>query len=142
MSAARSTATRSAILTILYDQATEGTMEPVVIAMSSAFNAFPAGAQAAGPPPRKKVEYAPGIVVSADGAIVTDRQAVDGCVSIAVAGYGNADHVAEDKDARSRAAAHLRCARAEAAERSAPAQQVRHRSGRHCRSASQGGGMP
>ena len=37
------------ILTILYDQATENTVEPVVIAMSSAFNAFPAGAQVAGP---------------------------------------------------------------------------------------------
>ncbi len=32
------------ILTILYDQATEGTVEPVVIAMSSAFNPFPTGA--------------------------------------------------------------------------------------------------
>ena len=32
------------ILTILYDQATENTVEPVVIAMSSAFNAFPAAA--------------------------------------------------------------------------------------------------
>jgi peptidoglycan hydrolase-like protein with peptidoglycan-binding domain len=85
------------ILTILYDQATEGTMEPAVIAMSSAFNPFPAGAQAAGPPPRKKVEYASGIVVSDDGAIVTDRQAVDGCLSIVVAGYGNADRAAEDK---------------------------------------------
>src|SRR6202022_2323492 len=30
------------ILTILYDQATENTVEPVVIAMSSAFNPFPA----------------------------------------------------------------------------------------------------
>ncbi len=50
-----------------------------------------------GPPPRKKVEYASGIVVSDDGAIVTDRQAVDGCMSIVVAGYGNADKVAEDK---------------------------------------------
>jgi len=85
------------ILTILYDQATEGTMEPVVIAMSSAFSAFPAGAIAAGPPPRKKVEYASGIVVSDDGAILTDRQAVDGCMSIVVAGYGNADKAAEDK---------------------------------------------
>ncbi|QUS37712.1 peptidoglycan-binding protein [Tardiphaga alba] len=85
------------MLTILYDQATEGTMEPVVIAMSSAFDAFPAGVQAMGPPPRKKVEYASGIVVSADGAIVTDRQAVDGCLSITVAGHGNADKVAEDK---------------------------------------------
>src|ERR1700736_5131971 len=36
------------ILTILYDQATENPVEPVVIAMSSAFNAFPSGAQAAG----------------------------------------------------------------------------------------------
>jgi peptidoglycan hydrolase-like protein with peptidoglycan-binding domain len=85
------------IITILYDQATEGTMEPVVIAMSSAFDAFPAGTQAAAPPPRKKVEYASGIVVTADGAIITDRQAVDGCLSITVAGHGNADKIAEDK---------------------------------------------
>ena len=88
------------ILTILYDQATEGTMEPVVIAMSSAFNPFPNGAQAGGPPPRKSVEYGTGIVVSEDGAIVTDRQVVDGCLSIVVAAiqFGNADRTAEDKD--------------------------------------------
>ncbi len=85
------------ILTILYDQATEGTMEPVVIAMSSAFTPFPNSAQA-GPPPRKSVEYGTGIVVSEDGAIVTDRWVVDGCLSIVVAGYGNADRAAEDKD--------------------------------------------
>ena len=36
------------ILTILYDQATENTVEPIVIAMSSAFNAFPSATQAAG----------------------------------------------------------------------------------------------
>jgi peptidoglycan hydrolase-like protein with peptidoglycan-binding domain len=86
------------ILTILYDQATEGTMEPVVIAMSSAFNPFPNGAQAAGPPPRKTVEYGTGVVVSEDGAIVTDRGMVDGCLSIVVAGYGNADRTADDKE--------------------------------------------
>ena len=86
------------ILTILYDQATEGTVEPVVIAMSSAFNPFPSGAQIAGPPPRKTVEYGTGIVVSADGAIIADRQISDGCLAIAIAGYGNADRVAEDKD--------------------------------------------
>jgi peptidoglycan hydrolase-like protein with peptidoglycan-binding domain len=85
------------ILTILYDQATEGTMSPVVIAMSSAFNPFPPAAQAMGPPPRKKVEYASGIVVGDDGAIVTDRAAVDGCLSIVVAGHGHADKTAEDK---------------------------------------------
>ena len=86
------------ILTILYDQATENTVEPVVIAMSSAFNPFPSGAQIAGPPPRKTVEYGTGIVVSDDGAIVTDRQITDGCLTIAIAGFGNADRVAEDKD--------------------------------------------
>src|SRR4030088_3037740 len=86
------------ILTILYDQAIENTVEPVVIAMSSAFNAFPTGAQAAGPPPRKTVEYGSGIVGSEDGAIVTDRQIIDSCIAIAIAGYGNADRVAEDKD--------------------------------------------
>lgn len=86
------------ILTILYDQATEGTMEPVVIAMSSAFNPFPSGAQMAGPPPRKTVEYGTGIVVSDDGTIVADRQVTDACLTIAIAGYGNADLVAEDKD--------------------------------------------
>ena len=86
------------ILTILYDQATENTVEPVVIAMSSAFNAFPSGAQIAGPPPRKTVEYGTGIVVSDDGAIVADRQITDGCLAIAIAGFGNADRVAEDKE--------------------------------------------
>jgi peptidoglycan hydrolase-like protein with peptidoglycan-binding domain len=86
------------VLTILYDQATENTVEPVVIAMSSAFNPFPTGAEIAGPPPRKTVEYGTGIVVSDDGAILADRQVTDGCLAIAIAGYGNADRVAEDKD--------------------------------------------
>ena len=86
------------ILTILYDQATEGIVEPVVIAMSSAFNPFPAGAQIAGPPPRKTVEYGTGVVVSEDGAIVADREVTDGCLAIAIAGFGNADRPAEDKD--------------------------------------------
>jgi len=86
------------ILTILYDQATEGTVEPVVIAMSSAYNPFPSGAQIAGPPPRKTVEYGTGVVVSDDGAIIADRQIADGCLAIAIAGFGNADRVAEDKD--------------------------------------------
>ena len=85
------------ILTVLYDQATESIMAPVVVAMSSAFNPFAASAQASGPPPRKTVEYASGIVVSDDGAIVTDRQAVEGCMAIVVAGHGHADKAAEDK---------------------------------------------
>ena len=83
------------ILTILYDQATEGTVEPAVIAMSSAFNPFPSGT---GPPPRKTVEYGTGVVVSEDGAILTDREITDGCLAITIGGFGNADRVAEDRD--------------------------------------------
>ena len=83
-------------MTVLYDQASERTIAPVIIAMSSAFTPFPA-AQADMRPPRRKVEYATGIVVSTDGAIVTDRQAVDGCQVITISGHGNADRVAEDK---------------------------------------------
>jgi peptidoglycan hydrolase-like protein with peptidoglycan-binding domain len=85
------------ILTIMYDQATQNTVEPVVIAMSSAFNAFPAAAQTAGPPPRKTVEYGTGVVVSDDGAIIADRQITDGCLTVAIAGIGNADRIADDK---------------------------------------------
>jgi peptidoglycan hydrolase-like protein with peptidoglycan-binding domain len=84
------------IMTILYDQAVENTVEPVVIAMSSAFNAFPTGVQ--GPPPRKTVEYATGVVVTADGAIITDREATDDCQSITVQGFGSADRLGDDKD--------------------------------------------
>ena len=85
------------ILTILYDQASKATMEPVVVAMSSAFDPFPRGAQAVGPPPRRSIEYATGIVVSSKGDIVTDREVVEGCRTIAIAGHGNADRIAVDK---------------------------------------------
>ncbi len=85
------------VMTILYDQAMENTVEPVVIAMSSAFNAFPTG-PVAGPPPRKNVEYGTGLVVSDDGAVVTDRLVTDGCLTITIAGHGNADRIAEDKE--------------------------------------------
>jgi Putative peptidoglycan binding domain len=85
------------ILTILYDQATENTVEPVVIAMSSAFNPFPTNGQA-GPPPRKTVEYGTGIVVGEDGTILADRDVTDGCIATTIAGFGPADRVAEDKD--------------------------------------------
>ena len=82
------------IMTILYDQATENMVDPVVIAMSSAFDAFPAGTQ---PAPRKTVEYGTGVVVSEDGTIVTDRAITDGCLAITISGYGRADRLAEDK---------------------------------------------
>ena len=86
-------------MTVLYDQATEPIMDPVVVVMSSAFTPFPgvAGIAQIGPPPKRKVEYGTGIVVSAAGHILTDRQVTDGCNVIVVSGYGDADRQAEDK---------------------------------------------
>jgi len=81
--------------TIQYDQAMAGTLEPVVVAMSSAYSAFPTGGTIA-PPPRRKVEYASGVVV-APGTIVTNRDAIDGCYVVTVAGIGGADRVADGK---------------------------------------------
>jgi hypothetical protein len=83
-------------LTILYDQAMQGIMEPVVVAMSSAYAAFPTG-RASTPPPRRLVEYLSGVAV-APGIIVTSRDALEGCYVVTVAGIGGSDRIAEDKD--------------------------------------------
>jgi hypothetical protein len=80
--------------TVLYDQAMAGIMDPVVVAMSSAYTAFPGAGTM--PPPRRKVEYASGVAVG-PGHILTSREALDACYVITVAGIGGADRAAEDK---------------------------------------------
>jgi hypothetical protein len=66
--------------------------------MSSAFAPFPGSGLAAlvGPAPRRKVEYATGIIASSEGDIVTDREATEGCNVLQVASYGDAMRLAED----------------------------------------------
>lgn len=88
-------------MTVLYDQAMEPIMDPVVVVMSSTFMPFPdvAGIAQIGAAPRRKVEYGTGIVVSAAGHILTDRQVIEGCNVIVVGGYGDADRQAEDPSA-------------------------------------------
>jgi hypothetical protein len=44
------------------------------------------------------VEYGTGVIVNSDGAIVTGTDVTDECKSIVVAGHGNADKIASDKD--------------------------------------------
>lgn len=87
--------------TILYDQATEGIMDPVTVVMSSAFAPFPGtGLETLiGPPQRRAVDYGTGIVVSRTGYIITDRQLVDGCDVIAIGGHGDAVRTAENAPA-------------------------------------------
>jgi len=46
----------------------------------------------------KSVECGNGLVVSASGHIITDRNLVSGCQVIVAAGVGNADQIAEDTD--------------------------------------------
>jgi peptidoglycan hydrolase-like protein with peptidoglycan-binding domain len=90
-------------VTILYDQAMEGTMDPIVVAMSSAFVPFAGYAAASAgnsseSVPRRKVEYGTGVVVSPSGHIVTAQPMVDGCQVIAIPRHGHAERLAEDKD--------------------------------------------
>jgi hypothetical protein len=84
-------------ITILYDQATEGTMASVAVAMADTFDGFP-GPDAAPVPNRKRaVEYGSAIVVSASGDLLTLKSITEQCQSITVPRYGHADRVAEDE---------------------------------------------
>ena len=83
-------------MTILYDQAMEGIMEPVVVAMSSAFAPFDGGT--AMPGIKRFVEYATAVAVSRNGYLVTDRMATESCHALVVPGLGRAERVAEDKE--------------------------------------------
>jgi len=84
-------------VTILYDQATEGIMDPVTVVMSSAFAPFSGtGLTDLMGPTRRKVEYGTGIVITADGHVVTDRLLVEGCSIIQTAGLGDATLLAQD----------------------------------------------
>jgi hypothetical protein len=77
---------------LMYDQAMQGIMDPIAVAMSSRFEPFPVPA---GPPPKRKVEYASGIVVDPTGYVVTDRQATESCNVITLTGLGNAELIGE-----------------------------------------------
>jgi hypothetical protein len=81
-------------LIILYDQAMEGIVLPLVDTMANAFIPFgdPATATAT-----RKVQYGSGLVVTKLGHVVTDRQLTDDCQTIVIAGLGRADRLADDK---------------------------------------------
>lgn len=85
---------------IAYDQGMAASLDPVVIAMSAAFRGFPDAAPAvAGPPPRRKVEYGSGVIVSPAGHVATTQDLIEGCHQFTVAGHGPAELVAADKEA-------------------------------------------
>lgn len=84
-------------VTVLYDQATEGTMSRVAVNVANAFVGFPD--PNAMPPPglRRRVEYGSAIVVGSDGDLVTPAHNVDDCQAITVPPFGHAERLAEDK---------------------------------------------
>ena len=83
--------------TMMYDQMMETIVEPVMGAMATAFSPFPERS-APFAALAKSVEYGNGLVVSAQGDIVTDLKLTQGCQVIVVAGMGDADRVADDQD--------------------------------------------
>ncbi len=83
--------------TMLYDQMMETIVTPVMVAMSAAFSPFPERS-APYATLTKSVEYGSGLVVSADGHIVTDRKLVEGCQVIVASGVGDAVRLADDKE--------------------------------------------
>jgi S1-C subfamily serine protease len=80
-------------ITILFDQAMETIMLPLVDIIMSSYLPFgdPATASTS-----RRVNYGSGIVVSPGGDVVTERQLTENCQGIIVAGLGRADRLAED----------------------------------------------
>jgi peptidoglycan hydrolase-like protein with peptidoglycan-binding domain len=80
-------------ITILFDQAMETIMLPLVDIITSSYLPFgdPATASTS-----RRVNYGSGIVVSPAGHVVTERQLTENCQGIIVAGLGRADRLAED----------------------------------------------
>ncbi len=84
---------------ILYDQAMEGTFDPIVIAMSNVFAAAPSAASAAGAPmTHRKVEYGTAVVLDRAGHLATSRQVTEECQTITVSGVGPAVVASAEKD--------------------------------------------
>jgi hypothetical protein len=84
-------------ITVLYDQATEGTMAPIALAMADTFQGFPDPNAAPPPGIKRGVEYATAVVVSSRGHLIAPASATDDCRSITIAGLGHAERVAEDR---------------------------------------------
>jgi hypothetical protein len=83
--------------TILYDQMMETIVAPVTVAMAAAFSPFPERS-APFAALAKSVEYGSGLVVSAQGHIVTDRKLTEGCQVIVASGLGDAVRIADDRE--------------------------------------------
>ncbi len=83
-------------VTVLYDQATEGTMDRIAAAVVGAFTAFPDPNASPAPGIRRMVEYGTAIAVSGDGDLITTAHVTDDCQAITLPGLGHAERVATE----------------------------------------------
>jgi hypothetical protein len=83
-------------VTVLYDQATEGIMGRVAIAVANSFVGFPDPNAAPPAGVRRLVEYGSAIVVSSDGDLIATAHGTDECQAITVPPFGHAERVAAD----------------------------------------------
>ena len=89
-------------ITVLYDQAMESIMDPVVVAMSSAFAPFPgvSGVARSVRLPSARSNTAPASWSARPATSSPTAQLIEGCnVIVGRADYGDADRIAEDKAA-------------------------------------------
>ena len=84
--------------TILYEAAKNAVMQPITVAVSNAFAPFSGRGtiQLGGTVERRKVEYTTGLVASAAGHVLADRQATEGCRVIQIPQIGPVERVAND----------------------------------------------
>jgi hypothetical protein len=79
--------------TLMFDQAMEGILEPVVPAIAKAFTPFPQNA-APSVPPAKVVKFGSGIVVSREGHILTSAGVTADCDALLANGIDPAERIA------------------------------------------------
>jgi hypothetical protein len=83
-------------ITVLYDQATEGIMAGVAVAVANSFQGFPDPNTASPPGADRAVDYGTAIVVDRGGDLVTARHLTAACQALTVPGFGHAVRVADD----------------------------------------------
>ncbi len=83
-------------VTVLYDQATEGIMAGVALAVANSFQGFPDPSAAAAPGEDRAVDYGTAIVVDRSGDLVTTRRLTAACEALTVPGFGHALRIADD----------------------------------------------
>ncbi|HEY1981665.1 MAG TPA: peptidoglycan-binding domain-containing protein [Xanthobacteraceae bacterium] len=85
-------------VTILYDQATEGTMAPVAVAVADTFVGFPDPSAAPTSEHKRGVEYATAVVASSGGDLIALDEVTAGCQFLTVPGFGHAERIAADNE--------------------------------------------